>query len=690
MRKTCPISLCLLVLILAMSGCLEARTKPADHALVSDARFEAGMEAFRRSDLDLAGKKLEAYVKSDPSAANVAEAVLTLGKIALYERRYDDAIASFGRVTEGFPSSPYSPEARHLSTVASAEKRRMMQQASAASSGSSPVGDTPTESPALSNLAVGPQGEAFLTLVAAWREADDAGRIALSDDLKEQVDRMGEVELLQVLHETAGADEPFGVILYRLGALNRHQGEIDRAVRHFDRLRKEFPEHSLAKRAASALAQIESCRKVDAKKIGVMLPLSGRFKVLGERLQQAVELAGTEMKARLGGNVELIVRDTQGDPKTAVAVFDRLVLEENVIAVIGPVLGDTAQTVAYRAQHYGVPLVTLSPRKGLPEIGDQVFRVAMTAEMQAQTIVSYAWDTLELRRFAILYPRHNYGEDLAHAFWDEVKKRNGIIAGVENYVYDATTFKRPVRSMVGRYNLVYANPDGGVCRDTSGARCGLVRSKYDDEAWPIVDFEALFIPDYARQAGMIAPSLPFEEVEIDTKRTYDYRRVTRKRRRTGKDVPMVQLLGGNGWNNPRLKEFGGKWVEGSIFCDGFFAGDVDNPRVYTFVDAFKKAYKRQPGSIDAYAYDAVGFVEQALASRKPTERRGFRDALIAIQDFKGVTGAQSFASDGELLGRLILLTLHEEEIVPAVVYETNAAETLDNAAPQSQKLPSEG
>ena len=67
-------------------------------------------------------------------------------------------------------------------------------------------------------------------------------------------------------------------------------------------------------------------------------------------------------------------------------------------------------------------------------------------------LVSHAMDVLGMKSFAILYPRHNYGEELYNLFWDEVEKRNGEIRGIEVYETD-TTFSWPVKRLVARDRL---------------------------------------------------------------------------------------------------------------------------------------------------------------------------------------------------------------------------------------------
>ncbi|MEO1171367.1 MAG: penicillin-binding protein activator, partial [Myxococcota bacterium] len=200
--------------------------------------------------------------------------------------------------------------------------------------------------------------------------------------------------------------------------------------------------------AAKAFSErLEARFSVKANAIGVLVPLSGRFKPFGERSLAAIKLAFK------GTSVELVVKDTEVQANTTTRAVEELVLKHNVIAIIGPLFSTSALAAAQKAEELSVPLLTLSYRQGIPEIGPWVFRTGLTVEAQAKGLAKVAFDELGFTRFALMWPRSRYGVAFATAFWKEVEARKGTIAAAEAYEHDQTTFRNEVRRMVGRYYL---------------------------------------------------------------------------------------------------------------------------------------------------------------------------------------------------------------------------------------------
>jgi ABC-type branched-subunit amino acid transport system substrate-binding protein len=123
--------------------------------------------------------------------------------------------------------------------------------------------------------------------------------------------------------------------------------------------------------------------------------------------------------------------DSEGNPDNARRGVERLVKEDNVIAIIGSLLSKTAPAVAAKANELGVPTLALSQKAGVTEVGPSVFRNALTSEMQVRQLVKSAMEDLKLRRFAILYPNDPYGVEYANIFWDEVLARGGVITAAQ-------------------------------------------------------------------------------------------------------------------------------------------------------------------------------------------------------------------------------------------------------------------
>lgn len=94
-------------------------------------------------------------------------------------------------------------------------------------------------------------------------------------------------------------------------------------------------------------------------KIGALEPLSGVFVSWGNKHLNGMKYAVEELNKRggiLGKPVELVVFDTKGDPKEAVTIFRKMVEEEGVIAVAGPVSSSVGLAAAKEAESLRVPL----------------------------------------------------------------------------------------------------------------------------------------------------------------------------------------------------------------------------------------------------------------------------------------------------------------------------------------------
>jgi ABC-type branched-subunit amino acid transport system substrate-binding protein/outer membrane protein assembly factor BamD (BamD/ComL family) len=663
--------LVILMMVVSLLSCAslqpkqDTQTSQQDSATAAEL-FADGMNAFNRNDMDLSRQSLAGYLGLAPQGEHVAEALLTLGKIALNQRRYDEARANFNAVSMRFPDTRYDIEARHLMQTVNAQRPHVSQETPAAIHTETVPAYEVEPAPTLASKAS--HWNEFVSAVEAYDSADAGQKSAAAARLLQVVDRMTTLDLDRALRETSHGRYERSLLLFRLGALAMHQQQWDRARSCFSQLVNEAPAHELSRRATAALERISERQSVLPTRIGLLLPPNKGGLVY---VRDAMQMAADDARADSGGVLEFVFAETKGDPVTTVAAVDELILKHHVVAIVGTLIGDVAEAAAYRAEQYEVPLISLSPREGLPQIGSYVFRAALTPHMQAKAIVDYAWDVKGLRNFAIFYPMHPYGSILAMAFWDEVARRGGRITGVERYRHDETSFRTHIRNLVGRYFLSFSSGDAGGCHRGENLACGQVSAIQGEKTQPQVDFEAIFIPDYARQVAAIAPTIPFEEVEIDNGLTSTYGRIARTERRMGIKVPMVQLLGGNGWNSPRLNEMGGKYVAGSLFVDGFYIDEQPSDMVADFVTRFKGAYNETPAAQEAYAYDAVRLVANVLLVRQPRNREQLRDALLSMQNspYTGVTDKMYFDSNGDMVNELVVLTLKEGKIVPAVNHD---------------------
>ena len=177
--------------------------------------------------------------------------------------------------------------------------------------------------------------------------------------------------------------------------------------------------------------------------------MTGTYQTYGERALRGIELALAKHHSQFERpNIRLIVKDTASDSTQAVQALSEL-YQAQVSAVIGPIVA--ARAAAEAAQEYGLPMIVLSGKEAIADMGDWVFRNFLTPRAQMKTIAQYLCHRLRLGRFAVLYPDEKYGHTFMNLFWDEVMKNNGTVVGCESYPIDVTDFADPIRKLVGLY-----------------------------------------------------------------------------------------------------------------------------------------------------------------------------------------------------------------------------------------------
>ena len=131
------------------------------------------------------------------------------------------------------------------------------------------------------------------------------------------------------------------------------------------------------------------------------------FLAAGDRVTyvDAAGIAVAEANERggvLGMPVELVSRSEIEEASVSVETAERMIVEDEVVALVGPNRSSHAIAVAELAQRHGLPMVTTSATN--PEVtkaGDFVFMAAFTDMFQGQVMAQFAREELGLARVAV-------------------------------------------------------------------------------------------------------------------------------------------------------------------------------------------------------------------------------------------------------------------------------------------------
>ncbi len=411
--------------------------------------------------------------------------------------------------------------------------------------------------------------------------------------------------------------------------------------------------------------------------IGVLLPLSGRFAAYGKSVLDGLSVI---LPLDGSGDIRVVVKDTKGEPDEAMRMVESLAREDGVIAVIGPIGSAESAPAAARAEELGLPMVSLSRVEGIPAIGPHIFRNMLTNSAQGRALADFAVDRLGYKTFAVLQPNIPYGDELTQAFWDELERRGAQMRGYETYEAEQTTFTEPVKRLVGRCTECLADRAdyGEQRREAESIKDAFRRrkelEKLRKDVPPVIDFEALLIPDFYKTVALVAPALAVEDIVTNGCDLKDVERIKKTTKRD--DLKTVLLLGGNGWDNPELLARAGKYVQCSVFVDGFYAPS-EREKTRTFVAQFSEAYHRAPGILEASAYDTASLVKRLLQTARPQNREAFLAALRSAPPLEGATGVLAFTDGREAKTALFWLTIGKDgvhEFDPSTVVPTAAAQ----------------
>jgi len=450
-------------------------------------------------------------------------------------------------------------------------------------------------------------GDAYLAVgspvnsVYFYSKANERSKLPERNTVGKKIkDTIGKLssEDMKLLLDRVEDNQTRGELMYCLGNAWLKENRREDAFRILSEFIGKFPDHENVSQVKQSLSEFQKISEYNRCTVGCLLPLTGSYKIYGNKALRGIELALSEAMDSVQNPgqpaVNIIVKDSASDPNQAVRAIGELA-NEKVAAVIGPII--TAEVAGKEAQQNGIPIVTLTQKEKITDIGDYVFRNFLTPKMQVEAIVLYAVKTLGMHSFAILYPNEKYGETFMRLFCEEVASLGGTIAGAEYYNPNDTDFRGPIRKI--------ANSPA---------------------------FDALFIPDAPNKAGLIIPQLALS------------------------NISGVQLFGTNLWHSEELDRMAHKLVQGAVFTDVFFA-ESSSPEVQLFVRNFQKTFGERPGFIEAVAYDTATMLFQMVRRPDIRDRSSLKNELMRVRDFRGVTGLTSFDSSGESHKRLYLLRI---------------------------------
>ena len=304
-------------------------------------------------------------------------------------------------------------------------------------------------------------------------------------------------------------------------------------------------------------------------RIGLLLPLSGPSGQLGAAMLQSAELALFDVP---DSGLQLLPRDTGGAAQQAAdAARDVIALGAKVI--IGPLLAAEVAAVKPVAASANVPVLAFSTATQLG--GGGLFLLGFQPRQEVIRVVQYA-RAKGYQRFAAIAPSTPYGDIALAALQDAVAGSSASVVRVARYDPATSDLSPIVRNFAQN-----------------------------------TEFDALLIPEGGNRLRLLAPLLPYNDIDPDT----------------------IKYLGTGLWDEPGLG------TEPAL-AGGWYAAPPPQARA-SFQKRFNDTFHQAPPRLATLSYDATALVA-TLAQKGDLSPA----ALANPNGFAGLDGIFRLMPDG--------------------------------------------
>ena len=351
-------------------------------------------------------------------------------------------------------------------------------------------------------------------------------------------------------------------------------------------------------------------------KIGALLAVTGPASFLGGPEARTLEMLVEEANAKGGINgnkIELLVKDTAGNPEKAISLAKQLLEEDKVLAVVGPSSSGETMSVKKIFEDAQTPLLSCAAAEVIVNpLASWVFKTPQN-DSSAAIKIFMEMNKLGIEKIAVLVDNSGFGK----AGKEQLVKiaPDYKIDIVEAEVYDAKA--TDLSAVVAK---IKANP----------AVQGIVN-------WSIVPAQSIVVKNI-RQAGW--------------------------------QVPIFQS---HGFGNIKYVEAAGAAAEGVIFpasrllmADQLPDSHPQKALLVKYVKDYETKYQEPASTFGGHAYDAFMILEKAVAVGG-NDKAKVREAIEGLHNLPGTAGVFTFSAtdhNGLDLNAFEMMTVKDGKFVP--------------------------
>lgn len=341
-------------------------------------------------------------------------------------------------------------------------------------------------------------------------------------------------------------------------------------------------------------------------KVGGVFELTGGVASYGQSAVNGAKLAFKQVNASggvLGKQINFIIADNKSEPSESANAVTKLITQDKVAAIMGAVASSNTLAAVQIATDNKIPLLTptsTNPKVTVDDNGtvkDYIFRSCFIDPFQGTVMANFATKTLKAKT-AVIYVDNSsdYSKGLAQFFEENFVKSGGQVLSKEAFLQKDQDFKATLTKIKS------VNP------------------------------EVIYVPGYYEEVG----------------------KIVKQARELGLNAP---ILGGDGWDSPKLAEIAGKEVLNNSYFSNHYSTEDKDPKVTKFVEDYKAEYNQTPDALAALGYDGAMMLVDAIKRAGSAEPAKIKDALAQTKNLQLVTGLISLDANHNPIKSAVIIEL---------------------------------
>ena len=374
----------------------------------------------------------------------------------------------------------------------------------------------------------------------------------------------------------------------------------------------------LALMAGSLLAGCGKGADSNSVKIGLLNEMTGGNATFGTSSANGAKMAFKEINAKggvLGKQILAVIADNKSEPSESANAMTKLATQDNVVAVTGVFASSNAIAASSVAEATKTPFLAVgatNPKVTVDEkskkVKDYTFRVCFIDPFQGTVGANFVLNTLKLKKAAIMVDNSSdYSKGLAAFFKEAFTKGGGRILSEEAYLQKDQDFKAVLTKLKS------------------------------------LNADVVYVPGYYEEVG----------------------KIVKQAREMGITAPII---GGDGWDSPKLVELGGAPALNNTFFTNHYSVDDNSPASKAFVEAYKKEYGQNPDALAVLGYDAAKLLIDAIQRANSLDKAKIQAALASTKAYPAITGATTLNATHDAVKSAVIIEMKDgKQIFKATV-----------------------